>query len=68
MYDAILFVHKEGESYISIPYLAVLVQVTDEHLEAHLHLVRGQVNQALNYLYFYRLMNETALLFKLQPI
>ena len=48
MYDAVLFVHKEGESYISIPYLAVLVQVTDEHLEARLHLVRGQVNQALN--------------------
>ena len=48
MYDAVLFVHKEGESYISIPYLAVLVQVTDEHLEACLHLVRGQVNQDLN--------------------
>ena len=41
MYDAILFVHKEGESYISIPYLVVLVQVTDEHLEARLHLGRG---------------------------
>ena len=32
---------KEGESYISIPYLAVLVQVTDEHLEARLHLGQG---------------------------